>query len=64
MVPEIQSSVLLDGVISLVDAEQALVLPDEAMKLARAQVAGGDSDRPEQNRSGRCRDPLTASQVD
>ena len=42
MVPEIQSSVLLDGVISLVDAEQALVLPDEAMKLARAQVAGGD----------------------
>ena len=42
MVPEIRSSVLLDGVITLVDAEQALALPDEAMKLARAQVNGGD----------------------
>ncbi len=42
MVPEIRSSVLLDGVITLVDAEQALVLPEEAMKLARAQVTGGD----------------------
>ena len=42
MEPEIVSSVLLDGVITLVDAEQALVLPDEAMKLARAQVTGGD----------------------
>jgi G3E family GTPase len=42
MVPEICSSVLLDGVITLVDAEQALALPDEAMKLARAQVTGGD----------------------
>lgn len=42
MVPEIWSSVLLDGVITLVDAEQALALPDEAMKLARAQVTGGD----------------------
>lgn len=42
MVPEIRSSVLLDGVITLVDAEQALALPDEAMKLARAQVTGGD----------------------
>ena len=42
MVPEIRSTVLLDGVITLVDVEQALVLPDEAMKLARAQVTGGD----------------------
>jgi G3E family GTPase len=42
MVPEIRSSVLLDGVITLVDAEQAMVLPDEALKLARAQVTGGD----------------------
>ena len=42
MEPEIRSSVLLDGVITLVDAEQALVLPEEAMKLARAQVTGGD----------------------
>jgi G3E family GTPase len=42
MVPEIRSSVLLDGVITLVDAEQALALPDEAMKLARVQIAGGD----------------------
>ena len=42
MVPEVRSSVLLDGVITLVDAEQARVLPDEALKLARAQVTGGD----------------------
>lgn len=42
MVPEIRSSVLLDGVITLVDAEQALAIPDEAIKLARAQVTGGD----------------------
>jgi len=42
MEPEIRSSVLLDGVITLVDAEQVLVLPEEAMKLARAQVTGGD----------------------
>ena len=42
MEPEIRSTVLLDGVITLVDAEQALALPEEAMKLARAQVTGGD----------------------
>ena len=42
MVPEIRSSVLLDGVITLVDAEQAPVLPEKEMKLARAQVTGGD----------------------
>lgn len=42
MESEIRSSVLLDGVITLVDAEQALVLSEEAMKLARAQVTGGD----------------------
>ena len=42
MEPMIWGTVLLDGVITLVDAEQALALPDEAIKLARAQVTGGD----------------------
>ena len=40
--PEIWESVVIDGVITVVDAEQSLNLPEEEMKLARAQVAGGD----------------------
>jgi G3E family GTPase len=40
--PEIWDTVQLDGVIAVVDAEQALTLPDEEAELARAQVAGGD----------------------
>jgi len=40
--PGIWDTVRLDGVITVVDAEQALGLPDEEMKLARVQVAGGD----------------------
>ena len=40
--PGIWDAVRLDGVITVVDAEQSLNLPEEEMKLARAQVAGGD----------------------
>jgi G3E family GTPase len=40
--PEIWGTVQLDGVITVVDAEQALDLPDEEAALARVQVAGGD----------------------
>jgi G3E family GTPase len=40
--PEIWRTVQLDGVVTVVDAEQALVLPDEEARLARTQVAGGD----------------------
>jgi G3E family GTPase len=40
--PGIWDVVRLDGVITVVDAEQSLNLPEEEMKLARAQVAGGD----------------------
>src|SRR5210317_1237444 len=40
--PEIWGTVQLDGVVTVVDAEQALTLPDEEAELARAQVAGGD----------------------
>jgi G3E family GTPase len=40
--PEIWGTVQLDGVITVVDAEQALDLPEEEAKLARTQVAGGD----------------------
>jgi G3E family GTPase len=40
--PEIWGTVQLDGVITVVDAEQTLALPPEEAKLARAQVAGGD----------------------
>jgi G3E family GTPase len=40
--PEIWDTVQLDGVITVVDAGQALTLPDEEAELARAQVAGGD----------------------
>jgi G3E family GTPase len=40
--PEIWGTVQLDGVITVVDAEQALALPAEEEKLARAQVVGGD----------------------
>ena len=40
--PEIRNSVLVDGVITIVDAEQVLGLPDAEAKLARTQVAGGD----------------------
>jgi G3E family GTPase len=40
--PEIWGTVQLDGVITVVDAEQTLDLPDEEAALARAQVVGGD----------------------
>ena len=40
--PEIWGTVQLDGVITVVDAEQVLGLPAEEAKLARTQVAGGD----------------------
>jgi G3E family GTPase len=40
--PEIWGTVQLDGVITVVDAEQALDLPAEEARLARTQVAGGD----------------------
>jgi G3E family GTPase len=40
--PEIWDKVQLDGVVTVVDAEQVLTLPDEEARLARAQVAGGD----------------------
>ncbi len=39
---EIRNSVLVDGVITVVDAEHVLGLPDAEAKLARTQVAGGD----------------------
>ena len=40
--PEIWDKVQLDGVVTVVDAEQVLTLPDEEARLARAQVTGGD----------------------
>jgi len=40
--PDIWGTVQLDGVITVVDAKQALDLPQEERRLARAQVAGGD----------------------
>jgi len=40
--PDIWGTVQLDGVITVVDAQQALDLPQEEGRLARAQVAGGD----------------------
>jgi G3E family GTPase len=40
--PEIWGTVQLDGVITVVDAEQVLSLPDEEAALARTQVVGGD----------------------
>jgi G3E family GTPase len=40
--PEIWGTVQLDAVITVVDAEQVLTLPEEEAVLARAQVAGGD----------------------
>jgi G3E family GTPase len=40
--PDIWGTVQLDGVITVVDAKQALDLPQEEGRLARAQVAGGD----------------------
>ena len=40
--PEIWKSVVIDGVITVVDAEQALSIPEEERKLANAQVKGGD----------------------
>ncbi|MGB5391709.1 MAG: GTP-binding protein, partial [Thermoanaerobaculia bacterium] len=39
---EIRNDVLVDGVLTVVDAEHALSTPDEEAVLARAQVAGGD----------------------
>lgn len=40
--PDIWGTVQLDGVITVVDAEQALDLPQVEGRLARAQVVGGD----------------------
>ncbi|WP_434053781.1 MAG: GTP-binding protein [Roseibium sp.] len=40
--PEIRTSILLDGVITIVDAEQFLAIPDKEMKLASEQIEGGD----------------------
>jgi G3E family GTPase len=40
--PEIWGTVQLDGVITVVDAEQLLTLPEEEAAMARVQVAGGD----------------------
>jgi G3E family GTPase len=40
--PEIWGTVQLDGVITVVDAEQVLDLPDEEAALAQVQVVGGD----------------------
>ncbi len=40
--PEIRNEVLVDGVLTVVDAEHALGMPDEEAGLARSQVAGGD----------------------
>lgn len=40
--PEIRTSVLLDGVITVVDAEQILNIPDQEMPLAKEQVDGAD----------------------
>ncbi len=42
MVPEIRSSMLLDGVISVVDGDQSLTLAAEHGGLAEQQVRGGD----------------------
>ncbi|TWU28896.1 CobW family GTP-binding protein [Novipirellula artificiosorum] len=39
---EIRNSVLVDGVITVVDAVHVLGLPDAEAKLARTQVSGGD----------------------
>ena len=40
--PEIWDRVVIDGIITVVDAEQALTIPDEEKKLVNAQVKGGD----------------------
>jgi G3E family GTPase len=40
--PDIWGTVQLDGVITVVDAEQTLDLPEKEARLARTQVAGGD----------------------
>ena len=40
--PGIWGTAQLTGVITVVDAEQLLDLPDEELRLARSQVAGGD----------------------
>jgi G3E family GTPase len=40
--PDLWGTVQLDGVITVVDAEQALEIPAEEARLARTQVAGGD----------------------
>jgi G3E family GTPase len=40
--PEIWGTVQLDGVITVVDAEQVLSLPEEEAVMARVQVTGGD----------------------
>ena len=40
--PEIRNDVLVDGVLTVVDAEQILKIPEQESKLAEAQVAGAD----------------------
>ena len=43
MTPEIRSAILLDGVITLVDAEQLLLIDDEeALKMAKKQIEGAN----------------------
>ena len=39
---EIRNTVLVDGVLTVVDAEQVLGLPEKEADLARAQVAGAE----------------------
>ncbi|WP_197431115.1 CobW family GTP-binding protein [Aliiruegeria sabulilitoris] len=40
--PDIRNLILIDGVLTVVDAEQALSIPEQERKLATQQVAGGD----------------------
>ena len=43
MTPEIRSAILLDGLITLVDAEQLLLIDDdEALKMAKKQIEGAN----------------------
>ncbi len=43
MTPEIRSAILLDGVITLVDAEQLLLIDDEeSLKMAKKQIEGAN----------------------
>lgn len=40
--PEIRNDVLVDGVLTVVDAEQILTIPEQEARLAKAQVGGAD----------------------